>query len=108
SVAEPAHLGETLRELLFYIMPRVSPDGAEAVLQTGRYLRSTPRDARMQKQHSYWRCGDIDGDGLSLVMRVEDVSGDFVESGEVEGLMLARRLEDPGPYYKIYPEGHIE
>ncbi len=103
--ARPAHQAEILRELLVYVMPRMSPDGAEAVLQSGRYMRSTPRDTRMQQQHSHWRCTDIDGDGLALVMRVEDAAGDFVEE---EGVMLPRRIEDLGPYYKIYPEGVIE
>ena len=40
--------------LLFYVMPRLSPDGAEAVLETGRYLRSTPRDARLRGCRSVW------------------------------------------------------
>ena len=28
----PAHMAETIRETLFYVVPRISPDGAEAVL----------------------------------------------------------------------------
>ena len=34
----PAHMIETLKATLFYIVPRISPDGAEAVLKTGRYV----------------------------------------------------------------------
>lgn len=41
-------------------------------------------------------------------MRQEDPSGEFVESDDFAGLLVPRRLEDPGPYYKIYPEGTIE
>jgi hypothetical protein len=41
-------------------------------------------------------------------MRKRDPSGEYVESTEVPGMLLPRRLEDPGPYYKIYPEGVIE
>src|SRR5687768_16222492 len=36
----PAAMQETLRETLFYIVPRISPDGAEHVLKSGRYIRS--------------------------------------------------------------------
>src|SRR5688572_20076216 len=42
----PAHVRQTLRDVPFYVMPRLSPDGAEAVLTTGRSLRSVPRDER--------------------------------------------------------------
>ena len=104
----PAHLHVLLKEVLFYVMPRVSPDGAEAVMNTGRYVRSTPRDRRPNQNHARWISDDIDGDGLSLLMRVEDPAGEFVQSPDVENLLLPRRLEDPGPYYKVYPEGRIE
>src|ERR1700756_1215149 len=35
----PAHMAEAIRETLFYVVPRMSPDGAEQVLKSGRYLR---------------------------------------------------------------------
>ena len=104
----PAHVRERLRGVLFYVLPRMSPDGAEAVLKTGRYVRSVTRDERLNRNHARWRSQDVDGDGIALIMRKEDPGGEFVESGEVPGLMLERALEDPGPYYKIYPEGVIE
>lgn len=104
----PPHVAETLRGVLFHVLPRMSPDGAEAVLKSGRYVRSVPRDARPNKAHARWIWGDVDGDGLALQMRREDPTGEFVASTEVEGLLLQRRLEDPGPYYKLYPEGTIE
>lgn len=106
--ALPAHVRNRLREVLFYILPRISPDGAEAVLETGRYVRSVPRDHRQARQHARWIAGDVDGDGLSLLMRVEDPTGEFAEAPEMPGLLVARRLEDAGPFYKVYPEGHIE
>lgn len=97
-----------LREVLFHVIPRISPDGAEAVITEGRYLRSAPRDGRAQKQHARWIAGDVDGDGLALVMRKEDPGGEFVESSDFAGLLVPRTLDDPPPYYRIYPEGHIE
>ncbi|HTH79535.1 MAG TPA: M14 family zinc carboxypeptidase, partial [Ramlibacter sp.] len=36
--ALPAAMLETLRDTLFYIVPRISPDGAEAVLKQARYV----------------------------------------------------------------------
>ena len=104
----PLHVRERLRGVLFYVLPRMSPDGAESVLKTGRYVRSVPRDERPNRNHARWSSQDVDGDGLVRVMRKPDRGGEFVESTDVKGLMLERALEDPGPYYKIYPEGVIE
>ena len=91
----------------FCVVPRVSPDGAEAVLSSGRYVRSVPRDSRPNRSHAHWVRSDIDGDGLSLLIRVEDPGGEFVESKDEPGLMVPRRIEDSGPFYKVYPEGTI-
>ncbi len=102
------HLCDRLRRVLFYVLPRISPDGAECVLKTGRYVRSAPRDRRANRQHARWLASDIDGDGLALLMRVEDPAGEFVASPEVPGLLLPRRLDDEPPYYRLYPEGTIE
>lgn len=98
---------ESLKDVLWMVLPRMSPDGAEAVMKTGRYVRSIPRDERPNRAHARWIAGDVDGDGIALLMRVRDPGGEYVESEDVPGLMLPRRLEDEGPYYKLYPEGHV-
>lgn len=103
----PEHVLSRLREVVFHVLPRMSPDGAEAVLKTGRYVRSVPRDGRPHQAHPHWVASDVDGDGLSLVMRKQDPGGEFVESTEVPGLLLPRRLEDEGPFWKVWPEGTI-
>jgi hypothetical protein len=97
-----------LAESLVYVMPRMAPDGAEAVLKTGRFVRSSPVDDRPDRLAPRWKLQDVDGDGLCLLMRVEDVAGDFVESKAVPGLMVARTLDDEGPFFKLHPEGVIE
>jgi len=107
SATLPAHISSFLKDTLVYILPRMAPDGAERVLVDGAYVRSVPRDDRPNQLHPHWISEDIDGDGLSLVMRVEDPGGEFVASAEVPGLLLPRRLEDPPPFYKVYPEGRI-
>ena len=97
-----------LRDVRFYVLPRMSPDGAEAVMATGRYVRSIPRDERPAQAHAHWRGEDVDGDGLALSMRVRDPAGEMVDSAEFPGLLLPRGIDDAPPYYKVYPEGVIE
>jgi len=103
----PAPAAARVREVLFHVLPRLSPDGAEHILTTGAYVRSVNRDARTQQQHPRWIGGDVDGDGLALSMRVRDPAGEFVEAPEHPGLMVPRSLGDEGPFYKLYPEGTI-
>jgi len=104
----PAHVVERLKGILFYVLPRMSPDGAEAVLRDGRYVRSNPRDRREHAPVPRWVARDVDGDGAVLSLRKEDPSGEFVQDPEIPGVMLPRRLEDSGPFYKVWPEGTIE
>src|SRR5438105_2865676 len=104
----PTHVRERLKGILFYVLPRMSPDGAEAVLRDGRYVRSNPRDRREHAPVPRWVARDIDGDGSVLSMRRQDPSGEFVADPELPGVMLPRRLEDTGPFYKVWPEGTIE
>jgi hypothetical protein len=104
----PPHVRDALRNVRVFVLPRMCPDGAEAVMTTGRYVRSNPRDRRPHAHRPRWVSRDMDGDGLSLLMRKEDPSGEFVESRETPGLMLPREIEDVGPFYKVFPEGIIE
>ena len=97
-----------LRGVRFFVCARMAPDGAEAVLTTGRYVRSNPRAEHQEPHKPHWALSDVDGDGTILIMRQEDPAGDFVESRECPGIMLARDIDDTGPFYKMYPEGHIE
>src|SRR5258705_1598674 len=103
----PAHMADTIRESLFYVVPRISPDGAEAVLKSGRYVRSSPIDARLHKGHAYWEAHDFDGDGKISFIRQQSDDGELVELPDFPGVMVPRTPEDPPPYYKLYPEGRI-
>ena len=97
-----------LRSVTFHVCPRISPDGAEAVLREGGFVRSVPRKWREDRKDPYWLPRDIDGDGVRRFIRMPDPAGEFVESGGRSGLMLPRRIQDPPPYYRVYPEGVIE
>jgi len=108
-----SHMAESVKETLFYIVPRISPDGAEAVLKSGRYVRSSPVNDRANKDHAHWETVDIDGNGRVGYMRREDPDGELVELRDENGtpfdpsVMGPRMPEDPGPYFKLYPEGRI-
>src|SRR3954468_614082 len=39
----PPMVADRLRDVLFYVLPRMSPDGAEKVLTSGHFVRSVPR-----------------------------------------------------------------
>jgi Zinc carboxypeptidase len=109
----PAPMAEAIRHGLFYVVPRMSPDGAEAVLKTGRYVRSSPVDERSQRGHARWVAGDVDGDGLTLSMRRPDPDGELIELRGDDGqplsppVMVARQPGDEGPFFRLYPEGTI-
>ena len=105
----PPHLLSLLRDdVLFYVLPRMCPDGAEHMLGVASYVRSNPRDRRHGKTAPYWRGADVDGDGRARLMRVEDAAGQFAAVPGEPSLLMPRLLEDPGPYYSLYPEGFIE
>ena len=103
----PEHMAQAIRESLFYVVPRMSPDGAEHVLKTGRYVRSSPVDARLHKGHAYWEAHDFDGDGQMGCMRQACDDGELVTMPGHPNMMVPRLPEDPPPYYKLYPEGRI-
>ncbi|MBW2464137.1 MAG: peptidase M14 [Deltaproteobacteria bacterium] len=104
----PAHLRGFLRGVKFFILPRMSPDGAEEVLTRGGWVRSVPRVGRDGRTKPWWRTADVDGDGLAMHMRIEDAAGEYVESKEAANLMVPRAIDDPPPYYRVYTEGFIE
>jgi len=94
-----------LQNIVFYILPRVNPDGAEYALTTGGQIRSRneyrPRKNGLIPQ-------DVNGDGLILQMRWEDPLGPYRPDEEEPRLMVRRRPGDQGPFFQLMREGLIE
>jgi murein tripeptide amidase MpaA len=94
----------------FYLIPRVNPDGAELFLSdTPRYLRSSTRPYPFDEEPVEGiKREDINGDGLSLQMRVPDGNGAWKKHPQDSRIMIRREpTEDGGEYFRLLPEGRI-
>ncbi len=97
-----------LDEQAFYVLPRLSPDGAERYLSTPHTLRATPRPWPEPEEEPGLHPEDVDGDGNILQMRVEDESGEWLVSRKDARLMVPRAPDEADPkttYYRLYREG---
>jgi murein tripeptide amidase MpaA len=99
-----------LDEQVFYVLPRINPDGAELSLKepyhlwcgNGRFLPGHDRIAGL-------KTADVDGDGFIVSMRVRDPLGEWKKSAVDPRIMVQREPgEFGGEYYRLYPEGFIE
>ena len=97
-----------LDEQTFYVLPRLSPDGAEHYLTTPNTLRSNPRPWPEPEPDPGLQPEDVDGDGHTLQMRVEDPNGEWRLSEGDERLLVPRAPDEAEPgatYYRLYKEG---
>jgi murein tripeptide amidase MpaA len=95
-------------EQVFYLVPRLNPDGAEIVqtmpfyewIGNGRYL---PGEEQFGPGLHYQ---DVNGDDEILDMRIRDDAGEWKISEKDDRLMLPREPgESGGEYYRVVPEG---
>ncbi|MGC9318418.1 MAG: M14 family metallopeptidase [Armatimonadota bacterium] len=94
-----------LREVVFYIIPRLNPDGAEFALTTGGEIRSRIDESR---EPNCLYQADVDGDGAIVDMRIERPDGQMKVSEEDARVLVPREPGDAeGPFYTVYPEGLI-
>lgn len=92
----------------FYVLPRVSPDGAERYLTTPHTVRSSVRLYPFEEEQDGLQPEDLDGDGLILQMRVPDADGEWKISERDRRLMIPRLPhERGGQYYRLHVEGTI-
>lgn len=97
-----------LAERVFYIVPRVNPDGAEQALSAPRYLRSGTRPYPYTEPRDGLYPHDVDGDGRILQMRLPDPDGAWKVSQKDPRLLVRRTPDDEGGiYYRVYTEGLI-
>lgn len=96
---------------VFYICPRLNPDGAEwALADVPRFIRSSTRPYPYAEDPAGGlRREDLDGDGRILTMRIPDPSGAWKIS-EHDGRLMVRRepAETGGNYYRLLPEGFVD
>ena len=97
-------------EQIFYIVPRVNPDGAEIVqtvafyewIGNGRYLPG------QQQSGPGLHYTDINGDRMIVDMRICDSGGEWKVSEKDPRLMVPRAPDESGGlYYRIMPEGIV-
>lgn len=99
-----------LDNAVFYIAPRLNPDGAAlALADNPRYVRSGTRPYPEEEKAPGLHMEDIDGDGRILQMRLPDPNGDWKIS-TLDPRLMERRGPDEhdGTFYRLLPEGLIE
>ncbi len=111
---------ETIRHLLnsgdanlddqvFYVIPRLNPDGAEAMfaaVRTDRTRNARPFDDDNDGRIDEDPAEDLNGDGLITLMRVPDAGGSYMIDPDNPRLMKAAdAAEGETGAFKIYWEG---
>lgn len=97
-------LSEELRSQVLYVVPRVTPDGAEYALSTGRRIRSRYVESR-EKNVPFPE--DLTKDGRIREMRWKSDTGKFRLSAHDPRILVPRQSGDEGPYYAVATEGLI-
>ena len=102
---EGVDCAELLQRVVFYVIPRLNPDGAEFALTTGGEIRSRIDELREPNclyQH------DVDGDGAIVNMRIARPDGDHKPHPDDPRILIPREADDrEGTFYALYPEGLI-
>lgn len=96
---------------VFYICPRVNPDGAElALADKPKFLRSSTRPYPHDEEYNEGLVmEDMDGDGRVLLMRIPDDNGAWKVCPSEPRLLVRREpTETGGQYYRVLPEGWLE
>ena len=105
--AEDPWTREVLGSSACYVLPRISPDGAEFMLTTPFSCRSSPIPLE-PKQYPGFVADDVDGNGKCLLMRQADPAGPFKASDADPRIMVQRQPHERDPnttYYRLWPEG---
>ncbi len=91
-----------------YVMPCLSPDGFQAMIDGAPFLRSTLRPPAPGVARGGLDPGDVDGDGVVRQMRWRHPAGPFVQDARAPLLMRPRRVDDdPAEAYFVSAEGEF-
>lgn len=96
---------------VFYVVPRLNPDGAEwALADNPKYIRSSTRPYPRTDQLDGLIEEDVDGDGRILQMRLKDSNGAWKLHSDEPRLMIPREPDEPpgGDFYRLLSEGRIQ
>jgi murein tripeptide amidase MpaA len=103
---------ECLDTRVFYIVPRINPDGAEwALADRPKIIRSSTRPYPYDEEpiDGLIVNEDIDGDGRILTMRLADPNGAWKAHPTDPRLMVRRDPVETGDtYYRLLPEGLLK
>jgi len=92
-----------------YVLPRMTPDGVDATLDLGRFIRSVDRPYPSALPQPGIHPRDVNGDGRSLFMRFRDPNGPWKEYSRDPRLLVPRAPDETGgDYWRVLPEGMIE
>lgn len=100
-----AKKSDLLQRVTFYIVPRLNPDGAEFVVTTSGRIRS--RTDRSEQIPNTLYQEDANGDGFILSMRQKHPDGQFTADPKDRRLLIRRKVDSKGPFYRVMPEGSI-
>ncbi len=100
---------KSIDNYVYYVMPRMNPDGAEAFfskVKVGRKSNSTAFDADNDGRLDEDGPDDLNNDGQITVFRVKDVNG-LYRTDPDEPMLMKRADAAKGERgeYSIYPEG---
>ncbi len=96
-----------LDRMTIYVVPRISPDGAETYLTTPYSIRSVNRVHN--PENGGIRSEDLDGDGVIRMMRIPTPYGAWKKDKNDSSIMAKRDPGDAdGDFYDIYVEGNFE
>lgn len=104
-----ARVTQLLDTRTVYVLPRLTPDGVEATLVEGRFIRSVDRPSPSNVPAPGIHARDVDGDGRSLFMRFKDPNGPWKAYASDPRLLVPREPDETGgEYWRVLPEGMIE